>query len=105
MAFPIKNFRSIPLYIYERLKIHDPQSKYSAFILEEFRIMSHFEYRLNRRFWRSKKVVQMGEVNWTKSKRTATFFRKTFPKSNHFSVNFISLTFKYQTNGIAYHMR
>ena len=41
MAFPIKNFRSIPLNIYKRLKIHDPQSKYSAFILEEFRIMSH----------------------------------------------------------------
>ena len=46
--------------------------------------MSNFEYRLNRRFWRSKKVVQVvqfwgGEgggikVIWTKFKRTATFF-------------------------------
>ena len=26
--------------------IHDPQSKYSAFILEEFWIISHFECRL-----------------------------------------------------------
>ena len=66
--------------------IHDPQSKYSAFILEEFWIMSHFECRLSRRFWRSKKVVQVvqiggrgGEVIWTKSKRTATFFRETIP--------------------------
>ena len=31
---------------------HDPQSKYSAFIQEEFWIMSHFECSLNRRFWR-----------------------------------------------------
>ena len=46
--------------------------------------MSHFECRLNRRFWRSKKVVkvlQIGvrgskEMIWTKSKRTATFFVK-----------------------------
>ena len=44
--------------------------------------MSHFECRLNQRFWRSKKVVQSvqiggrGEVIWTKSKRTATFFVK-----------------------------
>ena len=45
--------------------------------------MSHFEWRLNQRFWRSKKVVQVvqirgrgggGEGIWTKSKRTATFF-------------------------------
>ena len=30
--------------------IHDPKSKYSAFIQEEFWITSHFECRLNRRF-------------------------------------------------------
>ena len=54
--------------------------------------MSHFKCRLNRRFWRSKKVVQVvqigvrggavrgGEVIWTKSKIAATFFRETFPK-------------------------
>ena len=48
--------------------------------------MSHFECRLSRRFWRSKKVVQVvqiggrgGEVIWTKSKRTESFFRETFP--------------------------
>ena len=43
--------------------------------------MGHFECRLNGRFWRSKKVVQIGgwgyvEVIWTKSKRTVTFFVK-----------------------------
>ena len=50
--------------------------------------MSNFECGLNRRFWRSKKVVQVvqiggrggGEVIWTKSKRTAAFFRDVFPK-------------------------
>ena len=49
--------------------------------------MSHFEFHLNRRFWRSKKVVQVvqirgrggGEVIWTKSKRRATFFREILP--------------------------
>ena len=50
--------------------------------------MSHFECRLNRRFWRSKKVVQVvqigergggAEVIWTKSKRTAAFFSETVP--------------------------
>ena len=55
--------------------------------------MSHFECRLNQRFWRSKKVVQVvqigvrgggGEVIWTKSKRTAAFFRETFPKLTNF---------------------
>ena len=64
--------------------INDPQSKYSAVIQEEFWIMSHFECPLNRRFWRSKTVVQVvqiageggGGVIWTKSKRTATFFVK-----------------------------
>ena len=48
----------------------------------------HIECRLNRRFWRSKKVVQVvqirgrggGEEIWTKSKRTAAFFRDVFPK-------------------------
>ena len=73
--------------------IHDPQSKYSAFILEEFWIMSHFECRLSRRFWRSKKVVQVvqiggrgkGEVIWKKSKRTATFFRENNPYTWQFS--------------------
>ena len=45
--------------------------------------MSHLECRLNRR---SKKIVQdvqiwrWGEVIWTKSKRTTTFYRETFPK-------------------------
>ena len=32
--------------------IHDPHSKYSAFILEEFWTRGHFERCLNRRFWR-----------------------------------------------------
>ena len=46
--------------------------------------MSHFEGRLNRRFWRLKKVVQSvqiggGEVIWTKSKRPAAFFRENVP--------------------------
>ena len=45
--------------------------------------MSHFECHLNRRFWRSKKVVQIWErgrgIIWTKSKRTAAFFRDPFP--------------------------
>ena len=44
--------------------------------------MSHFECRLNRRFWRSKKVIQVVQIGgrgviWTKSKRTAAFFRET----------------------------
>ena len=44
--------------------------------------MSHFECPLNRRFCRSKKVVQVvqigggGEVIWTKSKRTAAAGQK-----------------------------
>ena len=42
--------------------IHDPQSKYSAFIEEEFWIMSHYECRLNWHFWRSKKVVQVVQI-------------------------------------------
>ena len=44
--------------------------------------MSRFVCRLNRRFLRSKKVVQVvqiggggGEVIWTKSNRTATFVK------------------------------
>ena len=47
--------------------------------------MSYLEWRLNRRFWRSKKVVQVvqiegrGEVIWTKSKRTASFFSWNLP--------------------------
>ena len=45
--------------------------------------MSHFKCRLNRRFWRWKKsgtsCPNWGEVIWTKSKRTETFFRETFP--------------------------
>ena len=45
--------------------------------------MSHFECCLNRRFWRSKKVVEIGgregEVIWTKSKRTAAFFSVCLP--------------------------
>ena len=49
--------------------------------------MGHFEYRLNWPFWRSKKVVQVVQIGgggiWTKSKRTATFFRETFPKIQH----------------------
>ena len=52
---------------------------HKASILPLFMIISHFECRLNRRFWRSKKVVQVvqGEGgNWTKSKRTAAFFGK-----------------------------
>ena len=48
-----------------------------------------FWMSLKSTFWRSKKVVQFvqirgrggGEVIWTKSKRAATFFRETFPKS------------------------
>ena len=44
--------------------------------------MSHYEFRLNRRFWRSNKVLKVvqidgmggGGIIWTKSKRTATFF-------------------------------
>ena len=52
--------------------------------------MSHFECRLNRRFWRSKKVVQVvqtGEgVIWTKSTRTAAFYRETFPKTHTQSI-------------------
>ena len=62
--------------------IYDPQSKYSAVIREEFWIMSHFECRLNRRLWRSKKLYKLsklgggvGAVIWTKSKRSATFFK------------------------------
>ena len=32
------------------------------FFLEEFWIMSHLECRLNQRFWRSKKVVQVVQI-------------------------------------------
>ena len=42
--------------------MYDPKSKYSAFIEEEFWIMSDFECRLNQRFWRSKKVVQVVQI-------------------------------------------
>ena len=50
--------------------------------------MSHLECCLNQSFWRSKKVVQVvqiggegveGGIIWTKFKRTAAFFRETFP--------------------------
>ena len=49
--------------------------------------MSHFERRLNRHFWHSKKVVQVfqirgrggEEVIWTKSKRTANFLHEALP--------------------------
>ena len=46
--------------------------------------MSHFDCRLNRRFWRSKKVVQVvqicgGEGIWTKSKITSVFPHETVP--------------------------
>ena len=42
--------------------------------------MSNLECRLNRRFWRSKKVVQVVQIGGgTKSKITATFFRETIP--------------------------
>ena len=44
--------------------------------------------RLNGRFWRLKKEIEVvqtggggGEVIWTKSKRTATFFLETIPYS------------------------
>ena len=51
--------------------------------------MSHLECRLNRRFWRSKKVLQVvqiggGGVIWAKSKRTPAFFRDVFPKPEAF---------------------
>ena len=61
---------------------------YVAFIWEEFWTLSHFESSLNWCFWRSKKVVKVvqiggrrGEVIWTKSKWTATFFCETIPQS------------------------
>ena len=77
MAFPIKNFRSIPLYIYERLKIHDPQSKYSAFILEEFRIMSHFEYHV---FGVQKKLYKLSKLPFTKQNQAEVWPRfQSFP--------------------------
>ena len=49
--------------------------------------MSHFECRLNRRFWRKKKWYNLskfwggGKVIWTKSKRTALFPQENVPKS------------------------
>ena len=47
--------------------------------------MSHFEYRLNRRFWRSKKVVQVvqigGRGGGQNPKEQQLFFRETFPKN------------------------
>ena len=42
--------------------IHDPQSKYSVCIEEEFWIMNHFECHLNRGIWRSNKVVQVVQI-------------------------------------------
>ena len=66
--------------------IHDPQSNLPL-SKKNFGYCLIFERRLNRCFWRSKKVVkvvQIGgrgvEVIWKKSKRTAVFFRETFPK-------------------------
>ena len=49
--------------------------------------MSHFECHLSRRYWRSKKVVQVvqirgREVIWTKIQKNSSFFRQTFPDAN-----------------------
>ena len=44
--------------------------------------MSHFECHLNRRFWRSKKVVQIGGRgggNLDKIQKNSSFSRETFP--------------------------
>ena len=35
-----------------------------CFFIEEFWIMVHVECRLNRRLWRSKKVVQAVQIGW-----------------------------------------
>ena len=48
--------------------------------------MSHFECRLNRRFWRSKKVVRVLQIggrgggNLDEIQKGSNFFRETFPK-------------------------
>ena len=48
--------------------------------------MSHFECRLDQRFWRSKKVVQVVQIggmggggNLDKIQKNSTFFRETVP--------------------------
>ena len=50
--------------------IHDPQSKYSAFIWEEFLLMSNFKCRLNQRFWRSKKDAQVIQIDFSIATRS-----------------------------------
>ena len=66
--------------------MHDPQSKYSAFIYEEFWIMSHLKCCLNRRFWLSKKVVQVVQIggkgggNLDKMQKNSRFFRDNVPE-------------------------
>ena len=46
--------------------------------------MSHFECRFNRRFWRSKKVVQVGQIggregNFDKIQKNSSFLLGTLP--------------------------
>ena len=48
--------------------------------------MSHFEYRLNQRFWRSKKVVQVAQIgrrggggNLDKIQKKSNLFSGNFP--------------------------
>ena len=51
--------------------------------------MNHFECHLNRRFWRSKKVVQVVQFGgqFGQNPKNISFFQETFPNNGYFDNN------------------